>query len=147
MAISLNGGKGNHAPYEITHIRVPLPLKFQLEQLISSFKYIVRSQDRAALGNFLTKLIEFVDTLPPQCDQLRLELKLRERAETAISELALKSSAETIAALQQERDLLKEKSRSAIALLEDALKLRANSGGAIKEKIKEALILIDDQKG
>jgi hypothetical protein len=31
----------------------------------------------------------------------------------------------------------------AISLLEKALELKANTGGAIKEKIKEALILIN----
>lgn len=146
MADLLSGGKNNRAPYEITHIRVPLPLKFQLEQLILSFKYVVRSQNQGDLRSFFAKLIEFVDTLPPQCDQLRLELKLRERAETAISELAIESSTKMVAELEQERDILRENSRSAIALLENALALRANSGGAIKKEIKKALALIDSQK-
>jgi hypothetical protein len=37
-----------------------------------------------------------------------------------------------------------KKIESAIALLKDALPLPANKGGAIKEKIREALTILDD---
>lgn len=145
MAISLNGGKGNKAPHEITHIRVPVPLKYHLEQLVLSYKYVVMSQNQGDINNLLARLIEFVDCLPPNCDQLKLDFKLQQKAETAISELAVKSSSKMIAALEQERDVLRENSRSAIALLEGALKLKPNNGSAIKREIGKALLLIDSQ--
>jgi hypothetical protein len=35
------GGRGKKAPYETTHIRVPLPLKTQIEQLIEDYRLSV----------------------------------------------------------------------------------------------------------
>lgn len=32
------GGRGKKAPYETTHMRVPLPLKTQIEQLIEDYR-------------------------------------------------------------------------------------------------------------
>ena len=32
------GGRGKRAPYETTHMRVPLPLKSQIEQLIEDYR-------------------------------------------------------------------------------------------------------------
>lgn len=32
------GGRGKRAPYETTHMRVPLPLKNQIEQLIEDYR-------------------------------------------------------------------------------------------------------------
>jgi hypothetical protein len=32
------GGRGKKAPYETTHMRVPLPLKNQIEQLIEDYR-------------------------------------------------------------------------------------------------------------
>lgn len=35
------GGRGKRAPYETTHMRVPLPLKSQIEQLIEDYRLSV----------------------------------------------------------------------------------------------------------
>lgn len=35
------GGRGKKAPYETTHMRVPLPLKIQIEQLIEAYRLSV----------------------------------------------------------------------------------------------------------
>ena len=32
------GGRGKKAPYETTHMRVPLPLKAQIEKLIEDYR-------------------------------------------------------------------------------------------------------------
>jgi hypothetical protein len=32
------GGRGKRAPYETTHMRIPLPLKTQIEQLIEDYR-------------------------------------------------------------------------------------------------------------
>lgn len=32
------GGRGNKAPYETTHVRVPVPIKPELERLIEEFR-------------------------------------------------------------------------------------------------------------
>ena len=146
MADSLNGGRGNYLPYKVTHIRVPKPLKDSLERLVVIYKFTIMSGDQGNTNSFRSKLIEFIDNFPPNCDQLKIDFELKEKASTAISELALKSSSKTIAALEQERDILRENSKAAIALLKSSLKLRANSGGAIKQEIHKALLLIDSQE-
>lgn len=44
------GGRGKKAPYETTHMRIPLPLKLQIEKLIEDYRLSlddsVESQDR-----------------------------------------------------------------------------------------------------
>lgn len=32
------GGRGNKAPYETTHVRVPVPIKAEIEKLINDYK-------------------------------------------------------------------------------------------------------------
>lgn len=38
MTDYLKGGRGNKAPYESTHVRVPLPIKDKVESIINEFK-------------------------------------------------------------------------------------------------------------
>lgn len=38
MAINLKGGRGQKAPYEITHVRVPKPIKALVESIVASYK-------------------------------------------------------------------------------------------------------------
>lgn len=38
MTNHLKGGRGNKAPYESTHVRVPLPIKDTVESIINEFK-------------------------------------------------------------------------------------------------------------
>lgn len=50
------GGRGNKAPYETTHIRVPVPIKSEVERLIERF----REGGDTATQNTLTGLDEAV---------------------------------------------------------------------------------------
>lgn len=38
MQTNLVGGRGKKAPYETTHVRVPVPLKPEVEKLISNYR-------------------------------------------------------------------------------------------------------------
>lgn len=38
MAVKPKGGRGQKAPYESTHIRVPIPLKGEVERLIEKYR-------------------------------------------------------------------------------------------------------------
>jgi hypothetical protein len=50
------GGRGVKAPYETTHVRVPLPIKADIERLIDQFKV----GSKAEAGNSLTGIDEAV---------------------------------------------------------------------------------------
>lgn len=39
IPMSLNGGRGKKAPYETTHIRVPLPLKAVTQAMIDNYRW------------------------------------------------------------------------------------------------------------
>lgn len=39
IPMSLNGGRGKKAPYETTHVRVPLPLKEVIQALIDDYRW------------------------------------------------------------------------------------------------------------
>ena len=52
------GGRGNKAPYETTHVRVPMPIKSEIERLIEGFRE-GRTQQQE---NSLTSLEDAVET-------------------------------------------------------------------------------------
>jgi hypothetical protein len=52
------GGRGNKAPYETTHVRVPMPIKPEIERLIEEFRK-GRTQQQE---NSLTSLEDAVET-------------------------------------------------------------------------------------
>jgi len=49
MKIS-SGGKGNPAPYSTTHVRVPVPIKHQVELQIAEFKRRVENKEIVLSG-------------------------------------------------------------------------------------------------
>jgi hypothetical protein len=36
--VNLKGGRGNHLPYEVTHIRVPVPMKEAFTLIVEAYK-------------------------------------------------------------------------------------------------------------
>jgi hypothetical protein len=52
------GGRGNKAPYETTHVRVPMPIKSEIERLIEEFRE-GRTQQQE---NSLTSLEDAIET-------------------------------------------------------------------------------------
>lgn len=51
------GGRGKKAPYETTHIRVPIPLKSKIEAIVNEFKSGIETEDT----NQLTTLENALD--------------------------------------------------------------------------------------
>lgn len=46
------GGRGNKAPYESTHIRVPVPLKEEIEQRINEYREFLTSGTQPEVKSF-----------------------------------------------------------------------------------------------
>lgn len=88
------GGPGARAPYKTTHIRIPEPLKPQVQEMIDNYRRQV--------------LADFPATLPPAPPASETETPLE----------------------------------AALTLLKESLTLKANAGGAIKQKIRQALALL-----
>ena len=95
MPVVWKGGPGHRAPYRTTHLRVPEPIKDQVQTLIDDYK-------KAALVNQPVTLTDDPDSISP------------------------------------------DKIQAAIALLNESLKLPANTGGKIKVKIREALTILGE---
>jgi hypothetical protein len=107
------GGAKNKAPYESTHVRVPVPIKPQVEALINEF--------RASIDGFNKG-----ETKPSESSLTSLEDEEDEEdgAEPSDSE-TIKSQAEMIQAYASEIHFLKHKldQLSSLTSLEDAKKL------------------------
>lgn len=58
MQAKLVGGRGHKAPYETTHVRVPMPLKQDVEQLISDYRQKLLTGSTISKDNSLTSLSE-----------------------------------------------------------------------------------------
>lgn len=147
MTDTLKGGKGNKAPYEITHVRVPLPLKEVIKKAIAVYTKAIIVKDAIGAREFIYDLEKFLNGFITRYGNTYSQNSLIKTDDVIeLRESAIKNT-ETIAALEQERDILRENSRSAIALLQDSLKLKPNNGSAIKQEIRKALLLIDGQEG
>ena len=83
------GGRGHHAPYLTTHLRVPIPVKDEVQGII---------------------------------DRYREDLLAGRQLQDVPSSYEVKT---------------------AIAILTEALSLKANAGGAIKAKIREAVAILE----
>lgn len=147
MTDTWKGGKGNHAPFEITHIRVPLPLKEVLKKAIGIYTKAMIQNDSTGATDVRLDLEKFLNGFSNNYGLTYQKNILMSVDDSLQLKEALVKYTKTIAALEQERDILREKSRSAIALLQDSLKLKPNNGSAIKQEIKKALLLIDGQEG
>ena len=146
MTDTLRGGKGNPAPYEITHIRVPLPLKEVLKKAIGIYTKAMIQNDSTGATELRLDLDKFLKGFTSEYGCTYNKNSLMSVDDSIELREAVVKNTKAIAALEQERDILRENSRAAVALLRDALKLRANSGGAIKQEIHKALLLIDSQE-
>lgn len=75
------GGRGAKAPYETTHIRVPLPLKQKIEQICEEYKQkvisgedVTESEDTASIMEF-EEALELAKTILKQKKSARVSLK------------------------------------------------------------------------
>lgn len=51
------GGRGNKAPYETTHVRVPVPIKHEIERLIEEFREGKQHYQENSLTSFENALV------------------------------------------------------------------------------------------
>lgn len=132
MSELAKGGRGKKAPYNTAHYRMPEPLKPLCEELSANYRELITEytdpHDPALITAVLGAIIggnqtrqdsQRINELLQQHEQLKVEMEELHRR------------------VERFKD-----ANQVIALLTEALKLRANTGGAIKEKIKQALALI-----
>lgn len=145
------GGRGKRAPYESTHYRLPVPLKPIAEEMAANYRELVSEysdpQDPALIAAVLGAIAPSTKELEQDLDVSRDQLwRMQEYANNLAGTVA-----ENLKQYQQMQSELEELQQrvekfkgvnQAIAILTEALKLRANSGGAIKEQIREALLLL-----
>jgi FtsZ-binding cell division protein ZapB len=126
------GGAKHKAPYDSTHVRVPVPIKLQVEALINEF--------RASIDGFNKG-----ETKPSESPLTSLEDDEDEDdgAEPSDSE-TIKSQAETIQAYASEIHFLKHKldQLSSLTSLEDAKKLANTCLTSKKGKWQEVARLL-----
>ena len=99
MSIIWKGGPAHRAPYRTTHVRVPVPIKDQVQALVDLYKRdVLHDYPATDNPNYYPRL--------PKEDALDMP--------------------------------------QAIAILTDALSLDGRAGTKIKDKIREALAILED---
>lgn len=166
------GGRGKKVGYKTQMYRIPTPLRptverlgmqFRLlwdglvdptgEKLISRIEGVIPDPSLLSDSNTRNQISGKGKVAISDIKYQELEDKLA-RCQSNCAELRqenqrlLADAAKADAAISELRSLLEQAqpqpaaSESAAALLQDALKLKANAGGAIKDKIREALALL-----
>lgn len=64
------GGRGKKAPYESTHLRVPVPIKDKLQQIIDDFR-----NDVITFDNNVLSPTEELELLKSECQDLKSKLE------------------------------------------------------------------------
>ncbi|MDZ7970501.1 MAG: hypothetical protein RM368_37185 [Nostoc sp. DedSLP03] len=127
------GGRGKRAPYESTHYRLPVPLKPIAEEMAANYRQLVSEytdpEDPALIAATLQAIAPGGGNQVEENQQVKELLEDYQQMQSQLEEL------------QQRVEKLKGVNQ-AIGILKNALTLRANSGGAIKEQIREALVLL-----
>jgi len=145
------GGRGKRAPYKTTHYRMPIALKPTVEDMAAKYRELVDEYeaDDPALVSAVISVIasssDFKNTeefskISEQIKSLELQLKLAKKENKELTEKLASLEKSNYTLLEQLKKL--KCPPQAILVLENALLLKANAGGAIKDKIKEALHLI-----
>ena len=149
------GGRGKRAPYKTTHFRIPTALKPIVQGMASEYRELVDEYevDDPALVSAVVSAIAFefedeedcengeeLSLVSEQIKSLEVQLNFLQQENKELTE-QLDSKERYNYTLQSELEKFKGVSQ-VVLLLENALQMKANAGGAIKEKIKEALHLI-----
>jgi hypothetical protein len=136
---SFPGGRAKKAPYLSTHIRVPDTIKTKLGQVVDIYKKLLAGDHQIGLANFDIALDKFVEGCNPlygvTADDFRL-VDARQYDDLNVLYNAMLSKSK---ALKSEIETLEFRKKEAARILRSSLKLRANSGGAIKREVEKAL--------
>lgn len=137
------GGKNNFAPYNTTHLRVPLEIKDSLQNIIDLYKRAYKLEADNFRLDLVSSLKGFsriflgshgvlVDSR--DCVTIEKHTEVLKKLEEANRKIALLTPLEG-----SSRDACNQ----AREILASALDLRANAGGAIKKEIRKAIALLD----
>lgn len=118
MSGYIKGGRGKKAPYQTVHYRIPEPIKPTVEILAEQYRQLIVAQS-------LTEAEELLEWI---------------RLTITNSQAVSKKPGTKFNTKFNENDL-----EQVVSILQDALKLKANAGGAIKQCIREAINLLESK--
>lgn len=113
MTSITRGGRGKKAPYGSTHCRVPEPCKATVDTLTNSWKTLVEDDGIEGKAQQLLEAVENTIT----AEYYGKDVNKNEQLSIPVNEI--------------------------VEILSEALTYKANAGGKIKDKIKEALALLN----
>jgi tetrahydromethanopterin S-methyltransferase subunit A len=138
------GGRGLKAPYETTHVRVPLPIKADVQALIDEFRERQTGQPKKPLTSLEVEEEEETDEEEDSCEPSDLET-IKSQAETirryAIEIHALKRDLDNLNSLTS----LEGAKQAAKAILK-AKKSASQSVAKLLSNIYQTEIMIEDLK-
>lgn len=83
----LKGGRGHKAPYETTHIRVPVPIKEEVDKLVNKYKECVLQGDKVDI-NFSSVQSDLISITPDDAIQIAQSiLKQKKSAKASLEKL------------------------------------------------------------
>jgi len=126
---SLRLGRGQKAPYETTHYRIPKPIKPMVERIAEEYKQCLFAGGDEE--EFLKKMSQSLEEEKPAQDVEELKREVYQL------KLSLKAA-------RERSDEVELEGLRAATILKEALKLKPQAGGAIKQEIRKALQLIGD---
>ena len=131
------GGRGKKAPYDSTHYRLPVPLKPLCEELAANYRELVTQYLDPNSPELITAVLAASGGSANNKSE-ELAIDCIKQAET-INQLEAKINQ----LLQENEELNSRQSNTKIkTILNEALELKANAGGAIKVKIRQALEML-----
>lgn len=133
------GGRHKTAPYKSTHLRVPEPIKAQLQKVVDIYKILTARRSEIGLGNFDLQLNKFIEGHNPLYGVTSDDFKLVDTRQFDELRSLYDALVKKNERLREQTDSEALKQKTAIATLTKALELKPNAGGAIKKEIKKAI--------
>ena len=145
MALFGIGGRGKRAPYQTTMYRIPAPLKPTVENLAASYRDIVGDFENPEDPELVAAAISVI---APGINSVEMEAEL-----SLVKQQKLEISKKLVALTEKYNELREQLETDGIEhtqvgneqatnILQQALILKPNAGGAIKEEIRKALKLL-----
>lgn len=137
------GGRNHKAPYNTTLVRVPLEIKDALENIIGLYKRAYKSEANKvrldlveSLKGFSRLFLESHSILVDSKNYVSID-----KYNAVLKEL--ENANHELAFLDSLKEELEDNCKRCTIILEAALNLKPNAGGAIKKEIRKAIIVLD----
>ncbi len=91
---AFKGGRGHPAPYETTHVRVPLPIKFLVDRLIENYRNYLSDSSQFE-PNFIALSQEKIEQIAKEViaeSRPRDRAEVRRRVDSFIKKLLVEGS-------------------------------------------------------